>query len=319
MTKKNEAGCVVCGGSIFDIHPARGEKSCVGCGLVKPMLDQAGSASYRSESHNTPSTDLGSSPSTRGMPRGAKRAAKKARKRPSFIEQLDILVDQAIPKGRIRETVKDFLRRYNREDSLLWRKRKKLQGGSDALYRKRVLVAGALTALNATGVPSDVRRIAKDWGIANRDLVHAASMFRRFILKSDGPRDPRAMRERRGRELVFHLGCFRDLLAERVGAELASIIYQEAIGELAENHEPVMDELVDDGCAIEATKYGTRSSELAAWESNLYAMVSLGLNSSVIRWLVERKAVPASGGNMTRSYAREANKRSSQMVVVEEE
>ena len=25
MTKKNEAGCDVCGGSVFDIHPARRE------------------------------------------------------------------------------------------------------------------------------------------------------------------------------------------------------------------------------------------------------------------------------------------------------
>ena len=60
--------------------------------------------------------------------------------------------------------------------------------------------------------------------------------------------------------------------------------------------------------------------EARSWRlgGHLYSMVSLGLNSSVIRWLVERKAVPTSGGNMTRSYAREANNRSSRVVVVEE-
>ena len=97
------------------------------------MLDQAGSASYWSESHNTPRPTPVQS-STRGMS-WERKVSKKARKRPSFIEQLDILVDQAIPKGRIRETVKDFLRRYNKEDSLFWRKRK-------AVGRVRMLSIG---------------------------------------------------------------------------------------------------------------------------------------------------------------------------------
>jgi hypothetical protein len=132
-------------------------------------------------------------------------------------------------------------------------------------------------------------------------------MFRRFILKGCTALDKELLRRQRRDELVFHLGRYREILAERVGWEIATQVFEEAMEDLAENLEPVQDEVDDNSMShIQSTKYGTKSSEGASWEAILVAMLGFGMGSEIIRWL-ESRAVPSSGGNVTKAYSKEAN------------
>ena len=121
----------------------------------------------------------------------------------------------------------------------------------------------------------------------------------------------------RKQQLRFHLDRFRELLAERVGWEIATQVYEDALDELAENFEPVYDG-EESPEPIQSTKYGTKSSESAAWEAFLVSMVDLGMGPEVIRWLLGR-AVPSSAGNVTRAYSKEATRRAALSCGSEEE
>ena len=72
---------------------------------------------------------------------------------------------------------------------------------------------------------------------------------------------------------------------------MASAVYEEAIEELKEHHEPMTDDQEEPMGAIQNTKYGTKSSEIAAWEATLVAMIEFGLAGSM-RWLERRGLRP---------------------------
>ena len=130
--------------------------------------------------------------------------------------------------------------------------------------------------------------------------------FKKYIARLFGPTDKEGVRNQRKREILHNLSRIRDILAESVGWEVASFVYEEGLRELAEQFEPVTDDHVECVSPVHNTKYGTKSSEIAAWEATLIAMVELELGPSTIRWL-ERRVVPTSGGNLTTRYVRLAS------------
>lgn len=305
---KDGCGCENCGSMNLVEDAARGEIVCDDCGVVDHLdnLDSAGHVRFGDGSQNSVAKGLGSTFNGRKASREVSRANKRSQKSTSYLDSLDAIIDDVVPEGRMRAEVKDLLRNYDENDSRLWRKRKKLHGGSDTIYRKRVLVAGALAALRRSMKHNQANVIAQSWGIDHKDLNFSTTMFRRFMLKGcTTPNKEEILRERK-RQLRFHLERFREILAGRVGWEIATQVLEDALDELAENFEPVF----DDGDAeepIQSTKYGTKSSESAAWESFLVAMVRFGMGPDAITWLQVR-AAPHSTGNVTRAYSKEARR-----------
>tara|TARA_B100001996_G_scaffold168980_1_gene128841 strand:- start:4158 stop:5153 length:996 start_codon:yes stop_codon:yes gene_type:complete len=302
--------CRFCGTANLVQDSDRGELVCNDCGLVDSLenLDIAGHVRLGEGSHNSVSSELGSFIGEgRGVSQGIKRASKMSHKKPSYLQRLFSIVDDVVPEGRMRQNVKELMRDFNEKEALLWRKRRKLRGGNGTLYRMRVIVAGALSALNSRMQHNGAKVIARRWGIEHKDLINSTTMFRRFILKGCTALDKELLRRQRRDELVFHLGRYRELLAERVGWEIATQVFEEAMEDLAKNMEPVQDEADDNSMShIQSTKYGTKSSEGASWEAILVAMLGFGMGSEIIRWL-ESRAVPSSGGNVTKAYSKEAN------------
>ena len=285
-----------------------GEFVCEDCGMVHSIDLKADSNEVIS--HNTKAKRLGSEISRKSASRGIRRAIKTTRKRPSYLERLKAMVEDVVPAGRIRDSVKDLLEDYNDQDSELWRKRRKLHGGKDAIYRMRVLVSGALSALFSEMEHNEANTIAREWNIQHKDLLYSRTMFRRFLLRECRTPNIEDLRKQRKRELLFHLERYRDFLAERVGWEVASHIFEAALEELGSNFEPVLDDEESQarGATIQSTKYGTRSSEYASWSSVLVAILDYGMSSEIIRWL-EKRAAPSSGGNIARDFSRRANAR----------
>ncbi len=288
----------------------RGELVCNECGLVDSLenLDVSGHVKFGDGSHNSVSEELGSYIGDgRDVPSKIRRAAKLNQRKPQYLQRLFSIVDEVLPEGRMRQDVKDLMKDYNEKEALLWRKRRKLRGGKGTLYRMRVLVSGALSALNSRMHHNGAKVIARKWEIEHKDLVNSTTMFRRFILKGCVGLDKEFLRRQRREELEFHLRRFREILAERVGWEVATQVFEEAIEDLSINLEPVQDESDNDSIShIQSTKYGTKSSESASWEAILVAMLRFGMGSEIIRWL-ENRAVPSSGGNVTKAYSKEAN------------
>lgn len=298
--------CENCGSINLVQDVVRGEIVCDDCGVVDHLdnLDIAGHVRFGEGSQNSIARGLGSTFNGRKAPREVSRANKRSQKGTSYLDDLNSIIDDVVPEGRMRVEVKDLLRKYDENDSVLWRKRKKLHGGSDTIYRMRVLVAGALAALRRNLQHNQANVIAQRWEVDRKDLNYSTTMFRRFMLKGcTTPNKEEVLRERRG-QLYFHLERFREILAERVGWEIATQVLEDALDELAENFEPVHDE-GDVEEPIQSTKYGTKSSESAAWESFLVAMVGFGMGPEAITWLHGR-AAPSSAGNITRAYSRES-------------
>ena len=285
-----------------------GEFVCEDCGLVHSVDLKVDSNEVAS--HNTKASRLGSEIYTKSAPREIRRAIKATRKRPSYLERLKSMVEDVVPEGRIRGSVKDLLEEFNELDSELWRKRRKLHGGNCATYRMRVLVAGALAALFSGMERNEANTIARGWKIHHMDLLYSRTMFRRFLLRGCRTQNIEDLRKQRKRELLFHLERYRDFLAERLGWQIASHIFEAALEELSSNFEPVLEDEDSEGdeVTIQSTKYGTRSSEYAAWSSVLVAILDYGMSSEIIRWL-EKRAAPSSGGNIARDFSRRANAR----------
>ena len=95
------------------------------CGLVESgkLLDPSGHSKFGEDAHNTKSSELGSSIGKGRGPRSIRRAARKNKPKKSYLQQLYSLVDEVVPEGRIRDSVKDLLKRYDEDEKKLWRLR----------------------------------------------------------------------------------------------------------------------------------------------------------------------------------------------------
>ena len=304
--KPDDIRCEFCGSSNMKEDYEIGEVVCSDCGLVETgkLLDPAGHSGFGEETHNTKSSELGSKIGKGRGPRSIRRAAKKNKPKKSYLQKLYSLVDEVVPEGRIRQAVKDLLRSYDDGEKKLWRLRGKLRGDGTPVYRQKTLVVGAVAALNVACMPNEAGAIKERWGIDHIDFVKSRKRFRNYVAGNFGLTDREGVRNQRKREILHNLGRIRDILAESVGWELASAVYEEAIEELAEHYEPVTDDQEEPIGAIHNTKYGTKSSEIAAWEAALVAMTEFGLAGSM-RWL-ERRVAPTSGGNLTSRYIKRA-------------
>lgn len=306
--------CNNCGSeNLFDDFE-KGETVCDDCGFVDSTnkLDSSGHVRSNEGSHNSKSSELGSIIIGKDIPNSIRRASKKeGKKRKTYLQDLFAEVDNVVPEGRVRQAVKDLLRNYDEKEAILWRLRGKLSGGEGREYRIRVLVAGAIAAVTFTFMPNEGNEIRVRWGIGHNDFVKAKKRFKRHILKLIGPIDKEGALDRRKKEILHHLDKYRAFLEQRVGWEIATHLYEEALRELAEHDEPVLDDDGGDGdiSPIRNTKYGTKSSEVTAWEAILVAMLDQGMDRSLIQWLQSR-VIPTSGGNVTkrslRKYARRA-------------
>ena len=304
--KPEEIRCEHCGSLDLEEDFEGGEVVCNDCGLVESgkLLDPSGHSRYGEDAHNTKSTELGSNIGKGRGPRSIRRAAKRNKNRKSYLQELYVLVDEVVPEGRVRQAVKDLLKRYDEEEKILWRLRGKLRGEGSRLYRQKALVVGAIAAVTFAFMPNEAGVIRERWGIDHHDFLKSRKRFRNYIASNFGPTDRDGVRNQRKREILHNLARIRDILAERVGWDIASEVHEEALEELSEHYEPVSDDHDDLEGAIHNTKYGTKGSEIAAWEATLVAMVELGLGPS-IRWL-ERRVAPTSGGNLTTRYVRRA-------------
>ena len=304
--KPDDIRCEFCGSSDLKEDYEVGEVVCNDCGLVESgkLLDPAGHSRFGEDAHNSKSSELGSSIGKGRGPRSIRRAARKIKPKKSYLQQLYSLVDEVVPEGRIRDSVKDLLKRYDEDEKKLWRLRGKLRGDGTPVYRQKTLVVGAIASLNIAFIPNEAGKIKERWGIDHIDFVKSRKRFRNYIASNFGPTDREGVRNQRRREILHNLGRIRDILAESVGWDMASAVYEEAIEELKEHFEPMTDDQEDPMGAIQNTKYGTKSSETAAWEATLVAMIELGVAGSM-RWL-ERRVAPTSGGNLTSRYIRRA-------------
>ena len=311
--------CRNCGSNNMVQDVDRGEVLCDDCGVIDHLdnLDISGHVRFGDGSQNSEAKDLGSTFNTREASKGVRAANKRSQKGALYMQELFELVDEVVPEGRMRDGVKDLLKSYDENDSFLWRKRRKLNGGKDPLYRKKVLVAGALAALHKSKQHNQANVIALRWDINHKDLVFSTTTFRRFMLRDfTTPNKEDILRERK-EQLYFHLEKYREILAERVGWQIANQVLEGALDELAENFEPVYDS-EDSEEPIQSTKYGTKSSESAAWESFMKSMMELGMGADMIGWLHSR-AAPSSVGNLTREYTKEAKRRAALSDGSEEE
>ena len=312
-SKKNGANdggkCKYCGSRNLVHDTDRGEVLCDSCGLIDHMdnLDSEGHVRFGDGSQNSLAKGLGSTFNGKKASIGVRRANKQSQKSTRYMQELFATVDDVVPEGRTRQAVKDLLKRYNEEDSLLWRKRKKLHGGKDRIYRMRVIVSGALAALHKRMQQNQGNEISQRWGVDRRDIIYSTTMFRRFLLKDCTTPNKEEMVMERKQQLRFHLDRFRELLTERVGWEIATQVYEDALDELAENFEPVYDG-EESPEPIQSTKYGTKGSESAAWEAFLVSMLGFGMGRDAIIWL-QRRAAPSSVGNVTKAYTKEATRR----------
>ncbi len=305
-TIRDDNRCEFCGSRNLKEDYDIGEVSCKDCGLVESgkLLDPAGHSGFGEDSHNTKSRELGSNIGKGMGARSIRRAAKKNEQNKSYLQKLYSLVDEVVPEGRVRQAVKDLLKSYDDREKKLWRLRGKLRGDGTPVYRQKTLVVGAIAALNVACMPNEAGAIKERWDIDHIDFVKSRKRFRNYVAGDFGPTDREGVRNQRKREILHNLGRIRDILAESVGWELASAVYEEAVEELAEHYEPVIDDQEEAVGAIQNTKYGTKSSEIAAWEAALVAMTELGLAGSM-RWL-ERRVAPTSGGNLTTRYIKRA-------------
>ena len=304
--KPDEISCECCGSNNLKEDYEVGEVVCNDCGLVDSdkLLDPAGHSRFGEDAHNTKSSELGSNIGKGRGPRSIRRTAKKNKPKKSYLQQLYSLVDEVVPEGRVRQAVKDLLKSYDEQVSTLWRLRGKLRGDGTPVYRQKTLVVGAIAALTLAFMPNEAGTIKERWGIDHIDFVKSRKRFRNYMASNFGPTDGEGVRNQRRREIMHNLGRIRDILSESVGWDLASAVYEEAIEELTEHYEPVSDEQEGPAGAVHNTKYGTKSSELAAWEATLVAMIELDLTGSM-RWL-ESRVAPTSGGNLTSRYIRRA-------------
>jgi hypothetical protein len=287
----------------------RGEVLCDDCGVIDHLdnLDSSGHVRFGDGSQNSVAKKLGSTLNGKRASKEVSWANKLSQESTIYLEELFDIV------------VKDLLKSYDKNDSLLWRKRKKLHGGRDKIYKMRVFVVGALAALRRSMRHNQANEIALRWGVDRNDLNYSTTMFRRYMLKASRCTTPnkREIQGERKAQLYFYLERFREILAERVGWEVAKQVLEGALEELSENYEPVYDN-EDSEEPIQSTKYGTKSSESASWEAFLVSMVDLGMGPEVIRWLLGR-AVPSSAGNVTRAYSKEAIRRAALSGGSEEE
>ena len=300
--------CENCNSENLVVDHKRGENLCDDCGLVHSTnLDSSGHVRSGENSHNSRTNELGTNIDDRGAPNSVRRANKKERKkREVYLEDLFSIVDQVIPEGRVRQAVKDLLKSFD-DETKLWRLRGKLHGEGGKEYRKRALVVGAIIAVGYNLLPNEGNVIARRWEIDHKDLVKTRKMFRKHLSKLCGPIDKEGAMAKRKEEILNNLERYRDLLAENVGWNRSASVYNEALRELVDQYELIMDGEDDDGCSspIQNTKYGSKGPEVTAWEAFLVAMVEEEMGASLIRWL-ERRAAPTAGGNLTKSYARRA-------------
>ena len=313
--------CRNCGSNNMVQDVDRGEVLCDDCGVIDHLdnLDSSGHVRFGDGSQNSVAKKLGSTLNGKGASKEVSWANKLSQESTIYLEELFDIVDDVVPEGRMRDEVKDLLKSYDKNDSLLWRKRKKLHGGRDKIYKMRVFVVGALAALRRSMRHNQANEIALRWGVVRNDLNYSTTMFRRYMLKANRCTTPnkREIQRERKAQLYFYLERFREILAERVGWEVAKQVLEGALEELSENYEPVYDN-EDSEEPIQSTKYGTKSSESASWEAFLVSMVDLGMGPEVIRWLLGR-AVPSSAGNVTRAYSKEAIRRAALSGGSEEE
>jgi len=313
--------CRNCGSNNMVQDVDRGEVLCDDCGVIDHLdnLDSSGHVRFGDGSQNSVAKKLGSTLNGKRASKEVSRANKLSQESTIYLEELFDIVDDVVPEGRMRDEVKDLLKSYDKNDSLLWRKRKKLHGGRDKIYKMRVFVVGALAALRRSMRHNQANEIALRWGVVRNDLNYSTTMFRRYMLKASRCTTPnkREIQRERKAQLYFYLERFREILAERVGWEVAKQVLEGALEELSENYEPVYDN-EDSEEPIQSTKYGTKSSESASWEAFLVSMVDLGMGPEVIRWLLGR-AVPSSAGNVTRAYSKEAIRRAALSGGSEEE
>ena len=115
-------------------------------------------------------------------------------------------------------------------------------------------------------------------GIDHIDFVKSRKRFRNYIASIFGPTDREGVRNQRRREILHNLGRIRDILAESVGWDVASAVYEEAIEELKEHHEPMTDDQEDPWVPFRI-QVRDQGSEIAAWEATLVAMIEFGLRA----------------------------------------
>ena len=323
VSRNNDANdgckCKNCGSMNLVQDVGRGEVMCDDCGVIDHLdnLDSSGHVRFGDGSQNSVAKKLGSTLDGKRASKEVRRANKRSKESTIYMEELFDIVDEVVPEGRMRAEVKDLLKSYDENDSLLWRKRKKLHGGRDRIYRLRVFVVGALAALRRSMRHNHANEIAQRWGVDRKDVNYSTTMFRKYMLKGTTTPNKRDILRERKAQLYFYLERFREILAERVGWEIANQVLEGALDELSENFEPVYDD-EDSEEPIQSTKYGTKSSESAAWEAFLVSMVDLGMGPEAIRWLLGR-AVPSSAGNVTRAYSKKAIRRAALSGGSEEE